>query len=238
MSVYKRGKTYWYRFVWRAEEIRESTKQGNATVARQIEAARRTQLAKGEVGIRDRGSIPTLLDFAPKFTAAIETQCADKPATVGFYREKLDRLLSNESLAGTDLDGIDDAAIEAYKQARKRATSRRGKPLAVASINRELATFAGCSVWLRSGKSLTGCHGSGCYAVRENREFVVGYELESLYLKTAAADLRDVSVLLLDAGLRVGEALSLEWPEVHLTPAPGAKFGYVTVRRSKAKNSK
>jgi integrase len=46
MSIYKRGGTYWYKFMWNGELIRESTKQGNDRKARQIEAAHKTRLAK------------------------------------------------------------------------------------------------------------------------------------------------------------------------------------------------
>jgi hypothetical protein len=53
--IYKRGgKVYWYKFLWQGKLIRESTKQGNDKVARQMESAHRTSLAKGEVGIRDK----------------------------------------------------------------------------------------------------------------------------------------------------------------------------------------
>jgi hypothetical protein len=44
--IYKRGKVYWYKFRWNGEPVRESTKQGNDKVARQMEAAHRTRLAK------------------------------------------------------------------------------------------------------------------------------------------------------------------------------------------------
>lgn len=46
MSIYKRGKTYWYKFMFQGQLVRESTKQGNDKVARQMEAAHRTRLAK------------------------------------------------------------------------------------------------------------------------------------------------------------------------------------------------
>jgi hypothetical protein len=54
--IYKRGKTYWYKFMWNGNSVRESTKQGNDKVARQMEAAHKTSLAKGEVGIYARRS--------------------------------------------------------------------------------------------------------------------------------------------------------------------------------------
>jgi integrase len=44
-----------------------------------------------------------------------------------------------------------------------------------------------------------------------------------------AGPLGDVALLLLDTGLRLGEALSLEWAQVKLERAQGAKFGYLTV---------
>jgi integrase len=50
--------------------------------------------------------------------------------------------------------------------------------------------------------------------------------------------LGDVAVLLLDTGLRLGEALSLEWPQVQLEPASRARFGYLTVLSGKAKSRK
>jgi integrase len=51
MSIYKRGNVYWFDFVFNGTRFQESTKQGNQRVAQQIEAARRTQLAKSKVGI-------------------------------------------------------------------------------------------------------------------------------------------------------------------------------------------
>ena len=60
MSIFKRGAVYWYHFLFSGEHIQKSTKQGNPRVARQIEAAYKTSLAKGEVGIVERKKIPSL----------------------------------------------------------------------------------------------------------------------------------------------------------------------------------
>ena len=61
--IYKRGKVYWYKFTWDGQSIRKSTRQGNDKVARQMESAHRTSLAKGEVGIREKKKVPTLGAF-------------------------------------------------------------------------------------------------------------------------------------------------------------------------------
>jgi hypothetical protein len=49
--------------MWQGKLVRESTKQGNDKVARQMEAAHRTSVAEGEVGIGEKKSIPTLKEF-------------------------------------------------------------------------------------------------------------------------------------------------------------------------------
>ena len=106
-----------------------------------MEAAHKTSLAKGEVGISERKPVPTLKDFAPRFEQAIETFCAEKPATVSFYKEKLRRLLNYAPLATASLNMIDEAMIDAYKQHRSAQKSRYKTPVSAASINRELATL-------------------------------------------------------------------------------------------------
>ena len=63
MAVFRRGKVWWFKFTFSGEQFRESTKQTNKRVAEQIEAARKTGLAKGEVGIRDRAPVPTFAEF-------------------------------------------------------------------------------------------------------------------------------------------------------------------------------
>src|ERR1700722_4876472 len=44
MSVYKRGQTYWYKFLFQGQLIRESAKTNSKTVAREAERARRRDL--------------------------------------------------------------------------------------------------------------------------------------------------------------------------------------------------
>jgi integrase len=46
MAIYKRGTVYWYKFMFEGRLVRESTKQTNDKIARQIEAAHRIRLAK------------------------------------------------------------------------------------------------------------------------------------------------------------------------------------------------
>ena len=68
-----------------------------------------------------------------------------------------------------------------------------------------------------------------------NREFILTHAQERLYLEMAPPPLQDVATLILDTGLRIGEALALEWADIHLEPASGAKFGYLRVRDGKSR---
>lgn len=238
MAVYKRGRVWWFSFVFRGQRVQESTKQGNKRVAQQIEAGRKTQLAKGEVGIQDRKPVPTFREFAPRFEQAIETECSEKPRTVEFYKAKLRTLVADAPLAASRLDSIDEAAIESYKQARVRVVSRRKMPLSAGSVNRELATLRRLLRLAHEWKVIQRVPRVHLLRGERQRDFVLTYTQEKPYLDMAPAPLADVALLLLDTGLRLGEALSLEWPQVRLEPANGAKFGFLTVLSGKAKSRK
>src|ERR1700745_1829126 len=87
MAIFKRGRVYWYHFLFNGTHIQESTKQGNPRVARQMEAAHRTSLAKGEVGIREKKPMPLgeflTQDFLPYVDAQFK---AAKPAPLRYYQ--------------------------------------------------------------------------------------------------------------------------------------------------------
>src|SRR5262249_46113818 len=138
MSVYKRGNLWWYDFIFEGVRFQGSTKQGSRRVAEQIEAAKRTQLAKGEVGIRERKPVPTFAEFEKRFRAEMKSTHSAKPRTVTYYTNSLDRLLEFAPLRNARLDLIEEALIAEYIAKRRTMTGRTGKPPAVASLNREL----------------------------------------------------------------------------------------------------
>lgn len=238
MSLYKRGDVYWYHFEFMGAHFQESAHTGNKDVARQIEAAHRTRLAKGEAGIHERPAAPTLAEFGPRFESAIVMLCADKPATVGFYQEKLRRLLADSALAGARLDAIDESLIDGYKQRRTRQASRYGRPLSPASVNRELATLRRLLRLAQEWKVLDRVPRIRLLRGECNREFVLSHKLQPKYLEAAPQPLKDVAILILESGIRPGEAVGLQWPDVYLQPAVRAKFGYIAIRRGKSRNAK
>lgn len=234
----KTQKVYWYEFEWNGQRIRQSTKVRNERTARNIEAAHRTRLAEGRMGIEQRPEAPPLSEFSPRFESAIETLCAEKPATVSFYREKLRRLLADRQLAGARLSTIDEAAIDSYKQRRTRQVSRYGRPVSPASVNRELATLRRLLRLAQEWKVLDRVPRIRLLRGERNREFVLTHALEPKYLEAAPQPLKDLAILILETGVRPGEAANLPWADVYLQPAVRAKFGYIAIRRGKSKNAK
>ena len=113
------SKYWWYKFTWIGELIRESTKQTNKRIAEQREAARRTALAKGEVGIRERKRVPILKDFAEQdFLSFVRSTFAAKPKTLAYYENGTNRLLAFEQLATERLGAIStDRVGEARSEA-------------------------------------------------------------------------------------------------------------------------
>jgi len=238
MAIYKRGDTYWYEFRFNGERIQESSQTGNKEAARQIEAAHRVRLAKGEAGIHERPPVPTLAEFGPRFESAIVTLCAEKPATVSFYKEKLRRLLEDRKLSGARLNAIDEAAIDGYKQRRTRQASRYGRPLSPASVNRELATLRRLLRLAQEWKVLDRVPRIRLLRGERNREFVLSHKLQPKYLEAVPQPLKDVAILILESGVRPGEAASLQWADVYLQPAVRAKFGYIAIRKGKSLKAK
>jgi len=58
VSVYKRGRVWWYHFRFVGQEIQESSKSTSKTVARDAERARRRELEEGYNRIPKRERVP------------------------------------------------------------------------------------------------------------------------------------------------------------------------------------
>jgi integrase len=231
MAVYKRGNTYWYEFWFNGERIQKSAKTKNARTARSIEAAYKTQLAKGEVDLGEtRKPSPQLKDFAPDFMNAIKTR-SEKFHTIKFYNDRLNRLLEYSPMASSKLSGIDESLIEKYVQ-------HRIKSVGVVAVNRELATLRRLLRMAHEWKLVTRVPKFTMLPGENNREFVLSSSMEEIYLDACPQPLKDVALLMLDGGLRVGEAVGLQREDVHLDPMNGSRFGYIHIKRGKSKNSK
>jgi integrase len=227
MSIFKRGRVYWYHFVFNGQHIQASTKQGNPNVARQIEAAHRTALAKGEVGIREKKTVPTLADFIrDRFEpwAKANFEHTSPKTWVGWYRTNLRALSAYDPLAGRKLDTITGehaADFAAYRQAKNLQASSINSSLRVLRRLLRLAAEWGVIVAAPKIKLLRG---------ERHRERVVTPLDEALYLATAPEPLASVATVLADTGMRPEECFRLRWEAVTWDTA---RHGVVMVTHGK-----
>lgn len=206
--IYKRGRIYWYRFMWQGQLIRETTRQGNDKVARQMEAAHRTSLAKGEVGIREKRLVPTLRQFCQqRFEPWAKSSTASK-TWLDYYRPGLRSILSFSPLADLRLDEVNSekaSDFAAWRQASGLQVSSVNSSLQVLRRVLHLATEWGATDRAPKIKMIPG---------ERHREHVVTFEEESRYLAVAPPLLGSVATVLADSGLRPDECYRLRWEAI------------------------
>src|SRR5438477_5803802 len=207
MSIDKRGRISWYKFMWNGEMVRESTRQPNQNTARQMEAAHRASLAKGEVGIREQKPVPTLKSFCVDRVEpwAKSTFEHSAPKTWQWYCFGVNSLKNSRVLGGLKLSEIGPEVIADF------ASERQRDGLRISSVNSclralrrvlRLAVEWGVLEASPKVKFLSGEH---------RRERVITSREEALYLAVALPLLHDVSFVLFDTGMRPEECHCLRW---------------------------
>jgi integrase len=196
--------------MWKGELIRESTKQGNDDVARQMEAAHRTALAKGEVGIREKKAAPTLKSFCaerlePWMSANFQHA---SPATYNWYKFRIDALKRSRTLAHLKLDEIGSEVIAQY------ACERQRDGLQVSSVNGCLRTLRRILRLAMEWDVIQRSPKVKFLAGERHRERVITPNEEARYLAAASELLAEVATVLVDTGLRPEECHRLVWDAI------------------------
>jgi integrase len=227
MAIFKRGKVYWFEFVFDGKRVRESTKHRNMEKARTLEATRRAGLADGRFGLAERKKIPSFKAALADFLSWSEREHRAHPATYRRYVTSSVALLRH--FKDVSLDKITPDAVERFKTARlsqcgtvrgkdKRKTTN--KKIQPATVNRELACLRAmfnhaikAEVPLRNPIGKTAAK-----ALREDNEQtrVLTYDEQEKYLAKATPMLRDVATLMLETGARPEEVYRIEPKNVHL----------------------
>lgn len=215
MSTYKRGSVYWYKFMFRGEVIRESTKQGNDKVARNMEAAHRASLAKGEVGIREKKRISLGNFIKDRFEpwAKGRFEQSSPQTWKAWYVPSIRTIQDHPALTNRMLSEITSEHIADFA-AHIRIKGLWGKALQSSSVNSRLRVlrriFHLAVEWgeLESApkiKLVTGEH---------HRERVLTTVEESKYLAAAPSLLAEVATCLIDSGMRPEECFRQRWENV------------------------
>jgi integrase len=205
MSIFKRGRIYWYKFMWNGELIRESTKQGSDKVARQMEAAHRTSLAKGEVGIRDKKPVLTLGEFCRKRFAPWSESSSSLKTWRDFYRVGLMAIQAYTPLANLNLDEITTERIADF------ASHRQAEGMKVATVNASLRILRRVLRVAEEWGELEKVPKVKMLSGESHRERVITPQEEARYLASANPLLSDTATVLVDTGLRPEECYRLLW---------------------------
>ena len=213
MAIYKKRGRYYYNFWWNGRHIQESTKQGNPRVARQMEAAHRTALAKGESGFREHKAV-TLADFLKhEFLPFVESKFKKaKPRTLRYYNYGATTLRDSD-FASLDLREITDQHAGQYAAKR---TNR-----SPSTVNCGLRTLRrALSLAVQWGKldrmpKITLAKGE------RQRERVLTENEVSAYLKVCPQPWKDGATIMLGTGMRPGEVFALRWENILLNGSGG-----------------
>jgi integrase len=211
----KRGScgVYWYKFMWAGKLIRESTKQGNDKVARQMEAAHRTSLAKGEVGIREKKAVPSLADYLTKdFIPYVESKHATKPGTMEYYRDGANMVLKCD-WSREKLNQISDQHAQHFAAKFAKLSASRIN-CGLRSLRRALNLAYEWGKLERPAK-ITLAKGE------RQRERVLSDAEWQLYIAECPQPWRDAATVIRGTGMRPGEVFGLRWENIHLNGSGG-----------------
>ncbi|HVH70065.1 MAG TPA: site-specific integrase [Candidatus Dormibacteraeota bacterium] len=186
--------------------MRESTKQGNDKVARQMESAHRTSLAKGEVGIRVKEPVPTLKEFInQQFLPYVKTRHATKPNTLRYYEDG-SAMLTKSELAGLGLDELTDQHAQQF--------ARQHFKLSPSGINHGLRTLRRALnvafQWKTLEKPVKVMLATG----ERQRDRVLSDTETNKYLAACPQPWKDCATIILEEGFRPSEVFSLRWSHV------------------------
>lgn len=196
--------------MWMGRLVRESTKQGNDKVARNMESAHRTSLAKGEVGIREPKKTPTLKEFCTDRVEPWAKSTFEKTTRKSWlwYRTGIRALTKFRPLSDAHLDEITNEIASEFAAHRL----REGMPVSTANnslrVLRRILNLAvewGALETAAKVRILSG---------ERRRERVVSAEEAAKYLAAAPEPLCSIAIVLADTGMRPEECFRLCWEHV------------------------
>src|SRR6202521_3417208 len=202
------GGAYWYKFMWQGRLVRESTKQGNDKVARSMESAHKTSLAKGEVGLREKRPIASLGEFCKKrFGPWVESTSSHKTWR-DFYRVGLIAIQAYTPLAGLTLDAITTERIADF------AAHRQAQGMKVSTVNASLRILRRVLRVAEEWGEIEKAPKIRLVPGESHRERVITPQEEALYLASANPLLAEIATVLVDTGLRPEECYRILWDSI------------------------
>jgi integrase len=219
VALYKRpgSKFYWMKFVFDSVLIQQSTKCKARRAAEMVEAAYRTQLAMGKLGIKPKKKAIPFKRAAEEYLAWEKVNHAQKPASyervkystqsaIGFFGSKLVNQFESKD--------IENFVVHRSKQISKKT----GEKITADTISLELIAIKAIFKRMISEGYLHESPASEVPLLKPNaRKFhVLTLEEERLYLMACPQPLQDVAAVILETGMRPKEVYELTRGQVDL----------------------
>jgi len=238
--LFQRNETWWYNFRWVIKQddgtverfrIRQSARTHKKKDAQEVEDEHRRALRMGEIHPNDPWPKPEVVvqpvlfrSFAKEFLQHVKTH--KKSGTHTFYQTCLGRILNFAAIADAPLDAIPGDVVSRY--ARHRLEVARNS---VVTVNADLRTLRRIfSLGVEWGK-LDRSPVIHELTQPKGRDRVLSFAEEALYLAKASINLRDATILAVDAGPRPdSELLTLKWVDVDLKANAECPNGVIHIR--------
>jgi integrase len=210
MGLFKRGQTWWMRFTYKGKQFRRSTETSDKKLAERIYHKILGEIAEGKWFERLPGEEKPFREMIAKYLK--EHSARNKtPKSHDRDIELADHLVS--SFGDSMLTEITPKSISEYK------VKRRDEGAAPRTINYELAVMSHAFnlaikewEWLKDNPVTRVSREK----VNNMRERWLTFEEEDRLLVASPKWLQEIIIFSLETGLRQGEALDLQWPEIDL----------------------
>jgi integrase len=210
MSVYPRGKTWWYVFEFQGRRIQESSGFRNKTAAIRAEAKRKTELLERRAGFKKQKQAPKFGDFVEQFLSWSKQQHRPKTHELHFGNCKT----LKRFFRGSWLDEISQGMVEDFKLARikeKRWGERNEIAVSGVTVNRALSTLR----LIYNYAERCGFHVSNpvkhvTFFREAGRTRIISSGEEEDYFAAASQPLRDIARIILDTGMRPEEVFRIQ----------------------------
>lgn len=219
MSVFRRGRIWWFNFYFQGVRYQGSTGTTTREEALQAESVRKTELASAKTHRRE-SSAPSFADFANKeFEPWCGVEHRDRSSTYARYMRSIKAL--SRFFGHQPLRSINAGDVERYKICRSQQTrkhARDGRLVSPAAVNRDLAVLRILFNYaIRLGRATRNPVAEvKFFRERSNHMRVLSAEEEQRYLAAASPLLHDVAVVMLETGMRPGEIYRLRKENIDL----------------------
>jgi len=243
--IYQRGQTYWYKFTWSIKQrngpsrsflIRRSARTRVSFEAEEVEREHRRALRLGDVHPLDpwpkppTPEAPLLRDFSRRFLEYVGLHV--KESSFAFYAAAVSRFLASPDFANMQISKIKPEVIAGF------ASARKSQGVGVSAINGDLRTLRRLLRLAFEWELIPKPPVVHALPGERTRDRVISFEEEQKYLARAGVNLRALTILAVDTGMRPNsELFRLEWPQVQLDVSELMPNGYVRVREGKTQSA-